>query len=66
MSLSLTMNSKTIKVSRIIGMEEEAEFTVDQPMTDEEVFSYLANCGDKLQWEETEVITHYKVVENYA
>ena len=58
--------SKTIKVSRIIGMLEESEFDTNQPITDKEVLSYLNNCGENLPWTETEVITHYQVVENFA
>lgn len=60
------MTTKTIKVSRLIGMQEEAEFATNQRMTDEEVLTYLSNCGQNLSWEETEVITHYQVVENFA
>lgn len=54
--------TKGIKVQRLIGMAEE---TLIDAVNDEEAL-LIAQEAINLNWEETEVITHYKIVENYA
>ena len=60
------MYPKTIKVRRLVGMAEEADLPTEQEMSDEEVLAFLASNENKLTWEETEVITHFAIVENFA
>lgn len=55
------MIPKEIRVQRIVGMAEEA---LIEAISDEEAL-LKAETEDQY-WEETEVISHYKIVENYA
>jgi hypothetical protein len=57
--------NKSIKVRRFVSTQE-TELVTGQPMTDAEVLNYLEHSGEYLDWEETEVITHYEIVERYA
>lgn len=57
---------KSIRVQRITGMAEETLFANPDELTQEEIFALLDEAPNAFTWEETEVITHYKVVENYA
>jgi hypothetical protein len=57
--------NKSIKIRRFVSTQE-TELVTGQTMTDAEVLNYLEHSGDHLDWEETEVITHYEIVERYG
>lgn len=54
---------KTIRVQRLVGMAEEADI---EALTEDEALLIAEESLDGIFWEETEVITHYKIVDTMS
>jgi hypothetical protein len=54
---------KSIRVQRLVGIAEEADI---EALDDAEALLIAEEAVDGILWEETEVITHYQIVDTLS
>lgn len=60
------MTQRILRIQKLQGMAEETEYTTDltpEELSDEQILDFVDENRDQFQWEETEVITHFEIVD---